>query len=61
MKHTAYKKCKAEVQRALQAMKERWWYNKAIELQEAADSKNTKAFYDGLKEVFGPQKVVLPP
>ena len=42
-------------------MKERWWYNKAIELQEAADSKNTKAFYDGLKEVFGPQKVVLPP
>ena len=56
VKHTAYKKCKGEVQRALRAMKERWWYNKAIELQEAADSKNTKAFYDGLKEVFGPQK-----
>ena len=35
-------------------MKEEWWRQKAEELQNAADTHNTKAFYRGLKAVYGP-------
>ena len=36
-------------------MKEQWWSDRATELQEAADRKNAKLFYDGLKAIYGPQ------
>jgi len=36
-------------------MKEKWWRDKATELQEAADSHDMKRFYDGLKSVYGPK------
>ena len=35
-------------------MKESCWATKAEELQTAADTNNIKAFYDGLKAVYGP-------
>ena len=36
-------------------MKEQWWSDRATELQEAADRKNAKLFYDGFKPIYGPQ------
>ena len=36
-------------------MKESWWSAKATELQDAADRKDSKAFYEGLKKVYGPK------
>ena len=33
-----------------------WWERKAVEPHRAADSNNMKAFYNGLKEVWGPKK-----
>ena len=32
-----------------------WWEEKAEELQQAADKNDMKAFYNGLREVYGPQ------
>ena len=37
-------------------MKEAWWSAKTAELQEAADRKDSKAFFDGLKKVYDPQE-----
>jgi len=33
-------------------MKSKWWEEKAIELLMAADRKNMKSFYIGLKKLF---------
>ena len=60
IKKNAYKKCKREVQSALRKMKEAWWSAKAAELQEAADRKDFKAFFD-LKKVYGPQESGVTP
>ena len=46
---------KRSAQKHLRALKEKWWHTKAKELQSAADSNNTQAFYKGLKAVYGPQ------
>ena len=32
-----------------------WWANKAQELQQAADWRDMKAFYHGLRAVYGPR------
>ena len=37
-------------------MKNRWWNNKAAELQAAADRQDTRTFYHGLKAVYGPRE-----
>ncbi|CAI9736286.1 Hypothetical predicted protein [Octopus vulgaris] len=60
-KENAYKKCRGRVQCVLRQMKVAWWSSKATELQEAADRKDSKAFYDGLKEVYGPQEHSVTP
>ena len=49
-----YMSNKRAVQNQLRQMKEEWWRRKAEELQNAADTHNTKAFYQGLKAVYGP-------
>ena len=54
-KATAYRKAKQLVQAKTRAMKDKFWATKAHELQQAADMKDTKRFYDGLKTVFGPK------
>lgn len=36
-------------------MKSNWWERKALELQEAANKKDMKAFYAGLEAVYGPK------
>lgn len=37
-------------------LKSDWWAKKAQELQQAADINDMKAFYNGLREVYGPKK-----
>ena len=55
-KKRAYKECKQHVQSSLRSMKETWWSKKPVELQDAADKQDLKAFYDGLKTVYGPRE-----
>ena len=50
-----YLECKRAAQKRLRQMKNKWWEDKAAELQEAADTHNTKALFDGLKAVYGPR------
>ena len=38
-------------------MKNNWWNDLAEELQDAADRKDSKCFYDNLKEAYGPRDV----
>ena len=54
-KRHAYKAARSQAQARLREMKEKWWAAKAVELQEAADRHDMKAFYDGLKQVYGPK------
>ena len=52
----AYKDACRLLQKHTRALKSDSWERKAVELQRAADSNNIKGFYNGLKEVWGPQK-----
>jgi len=54
-KKTAYTKARQSAQVKLRLMKENWWIQKSQELQEAADQKDMKKFYDGLRIVYGPR------
>ena len=47
-----YRNCKQEVQRLLRDMQDKWWRDRADELQAAADKRALKTFYDGLKEIY---------
>ena len=61
IKKKAYSTCKSHVQKALRQMKERWWSLHADSIQSAFDRKDSKAFYDGIKKVFGPQESGVSP
>ena len=50
-----YRACKQQVQRSLRNMKDAWWQARAAELQDAADRRDFKTFYQGLKAVHGPK------
>ena len=50
-----YFSAKRTTQGRLRTLKEQWWKQKADELQLAADTRNTAAFYQGLKAVYGPK------
>jgi len=50
------KAAKAQLQTAISKMKNNWWLDKAAELQDYADAGNSKAFFDGLKAVYGPRQ-----
>ena len=54
-KKSTYVTARSTVQKKLRKMKEGWWARKANELQEAADRNDTRAFYQGLKAVYGPR------
>ena len=49
-----YYSLKGTVQRRLRCLKEEWWKRKAEKLQLAADTHDSRTFYQGLKEVYGP-------
>ena len=50
----AYHTCKQQAQKSLRNMQNTWWRNRATDLQNAADKRDYKAFYQGLKAVYGP-------
>ena len=54
-KKSAYTRARSAALRTLRQMKNEWWANKAQELQQAAGQRDTKAFYQGLKAVYGPR------
>ena len=45
----------SNLQKYTRQMKSRWWEEKADALQAAADKNDMKEFYNGLREVYGPQ------
>ena len=49
-----FQNCKAEVQREIRAAKDKWWSDKANEIQMAADKRDTKSLYHLLRSVYGP-------
>ena len=53
-KADAYRACKQKVQLQLRTMQNTWWQLLAAEIQGAADRRDFKAFYHGLKAVHGP-------
>jgi len=60
-KKSAYTRAKQHAQVKLREMKELWWKTKAEELQSAADRHDMKAFYAGLKAVYGPRETGCAP
>ena len=54
VKADLYRNCKQLVQKSLRSMQNNWWKDRAAELQESADKRDYKTFYQGLKKVYGP-------
>ena len=50
-----YRACKQQTQKSLRNMKNTWWKDRAAVLQEAADKRDYKTFYQELKAVHGPK------
>ena len=53
-KHSSYMQLRRLPQSRLHSMKDSWWAARAEEIQEAANPKNLKRFYAGLKAVYRP-------
>ena len=47
---------RAEAQRRLRELENKWWQDLAQEIQGYADSNNMQKFYDATKRLYGPQK-----
>ena len=60
-KHDRLRDIKGKVQTELRQMKDNWWESKAAELQQYADEHNSKKFFAGLKEVYGPTSNAMAP
>jgi hypothetical protein len=56
-----YKSLKSQAQRELRALKDHWWHNKSLEVQEAANRKDSKAMYSLMKEIYGPKPSNITP
>ena len=56
-KKQLYQQARQTVQTKLRQMKNSWWDSLAEELQDAADRKDSKGFYDNLKKAYGPRDV----
>ena len=56
----AYRACKQRVQALLRNMQNEWWMARALEVQTAADKRDAKSLFQGLKAIFGPRKGSYP-
>ena len=45
---------KSKLQRRTRELKNKWWKEKAAEMQALADSHNSKAFFKATREIYGP-------
>ena len=55
-KEIQYRISRQQAQRSIRQMKDKWWTDRAKEMQIAADKHDTKTFYQELKKVHGPKK-----
>ena len=53
-KKDSYLQLKRKAQATLRRMKDQWWKDRAADLQNAADRKDSKSFYAGLRTIYGP-------
>jgi endonuclease/exonuclease/phosphatase family metal-dependent hydrolase len=60
-KEKEYRSLKKTVRQNLSAMRDAWWSQRAIELQQAANQRDLKSFYAGLRQVFGPDCTGIAP
>lgn len=56
-----FKSAKAMAQRRSRELKNKWWVEKAEDLQRMAACNDTKGFYNGLKEIYGPRTSAIAP
>ena len=56
----AYRTRKQEVQKSLRNMQNTWWKARAADMQEAADKRDYKTFYQSLKAIHGPKHKASP-
>ena len=49
-----FKDCQAKAQREICNMQDRWWEQKAEEVQHYADTNNSKLLFNALKAIYGP-------
>ena len=57
----AWRSARADTQRQIRELKDRWWLERAKEIQEHADCGRMKEFYDAIKAVSGPTANPLVP
>ena len=55
LRREKYSKAQSELQKYTRDMKSKWWDEKAEKLQIAADRKDMKTFFTGLREIYGPK------
>ena len=60
-KHALFKQLHRQVQSRTRELKNAWWADKATEVQNHADNKQSKEFYAGLKSIFGPVQCTTAP
>jgi exonuclease III len=51
-----FKHLRSKAQKEIREMKDKWWDQKADEVQRFADSHNSKQFFNSLKAVYGPSR-----
>ena len=60
-KETKFLAIRSQVQAKVRQLKNKWWADKADELQNYADKHNSRAFFTGLKSVYGPSQQTSAP
>ncbi len=53
-KRKRYQECKAAVQKTTRDLKNKWWKEKAQEIQQLADKKDTRGFFSATNAIYGP-------
>lgn len=61
VKRAVHAKAKVAVQTLVRNLKNQWWTKKALEIQQLADSGDTRGFFDATKEIYGPSHYCLTP
>jgi len=56
-----WKELRNNVQTELRQMENKWWTQKAEEIQHFADTNDTQKFYEALKTIYGPTQHAVDP
>jgi len=56
-----WKELRNKVQTNLRQMENKWWIQKAEEIQRFADTNDTQKFYEALKTIYGPTQHAVHP